>query len=69
MLILRTRRPARTISGLHAHQVNWHAANDHDVDDPLATARGLVNGVLLGVALWIVAGFAWWIVHLLATGA
>jgi hypothetical protein len=73
MLTLYRRRPsAQTISGLPAHQVNWRAANDAslDDDDPLATARGIVTGVILGVAVWaILAGLAWWVVHLLATGA
>lgn len=72
MFTLHSRRPpAQTISGLPAHQVNWRAANDASLDDhdPLAGARGIANGVALGVACWVLIGFVWWIVHLLATGA
>lgn len=69
MLTLRTRREARTISGLAAHQVNWHAANDASSDDLFDAARGMVNGVAIGLGLWVLIGFVWWFVHLLATGA
>lgn len=71
MLTLRTRRPARTISGLDAHQVNWRAANDPSLDDdPFAAARGMVTGAILGVVAWaVLAGLTWWAVHLLVTGA
>jgi hypothetical protein len=72
MFTLHSRRPpAQTISGLPAHQVNWRAANDPslDDDDPMAGAHGIVNGVALGIACWVLIGFVWWVVHLLVTGA
>lgn len=34
-------------------------------DDPLATARGLANGVLLGIPLWAaIGGLGWCVVWL-----
>jgi hypothetical protein len=65
----RRRRIGETITGLPAHQVNWRAANDPRVDDTFDAARGMVNGVALGLGLWALIGFVWWVVHLLATGA
>lgn len=35
--------------------------DEHDVD-PLAPARGCLNGILLGALLWVVIGFLIWLV-------
>lgn len=63
----RRRRIAQTIVGLDAHQVNWRAANDPNMaDEPLDAARGMVNGVALGLAVWVLIGFVLWVVALLS---
>ena len=36
-------------------------APDCSRDDPLAAARGIVNGLLLALPFWLLVMLAWWL--------
>ena len=42
----------------------YRMSDDDERDDPLAAARGLVNGLMLALFAWFVIGmlvYAWWV--------
>lgn len=54
----------RTTSGIEAHARYYRACANDEPDEPFAVARGIVNGVLLGVPCWFavaaIVGVCWW---------
>lgn len=63
-LHLRTRRKiAGTVTYTTAnppHAQSWRAANDEQEDDALRAARGIINALVIGAALWALLAVSVW---------
>jgi hypothetical protein len=62
----RKRRIAGTVvRDTNPHARHYRACNADTFDDPLATARGCVNGAVIGLAIWALLGVVGWAIWLL----
>jgi hypothetical protein len=57
------RRIAGTVTYTTAnppHAQSWRAANDEQEDDALRAARGIINALVIGAALWALLAVGVW---------
>lgn len=47
------------------HAQSWRAANDEQEDDALRAARGIINALVIGAALWALLAVAIWAISFL----
>ncbi len=62
------RRIAGTVTYTTAnppHAQSWRAANDEQEDDALRVAKGMINALVIGAALWALLAVSVWAISFL----